>query len=122
MALGDYIRTAREDQGMSLRDVENRLKEIEGSTKVSSGHLSLIEQGKVATPEPKTLHSLASAIPGLDYIRLMVEAGYLSKDVLGEREEALAFSGAEKLTEEEKAQVQGIIDLLTQKRRRTGNK
>ena len=125
MTVGEYLRKEREDRGMSLRDVENALREIEGATKVSSGHLSLIEQGKVTTPEPKTLHSLAQAI-GLDYIRLMAEAGYLPSSVLNENLEspALAFRGAEKLNEEEKEQVQRIIDLLTQRKKsgRSGSK
>lgn len=118
MTVGEYLRKEREDRGMSLRDVENALREIEGATKISSGHLSLIEQGKVSMPEPKTLHSLAKAMD-LDYIDLMVEAGYLDKSVLEERPEApaLAFRGAERLDDEEKKQVQAIIDLLAQRKR-----
>lgn len=120
MTIGEYLRRKREDRGLSLRDVENTLKDLEGATKISSGHLSLIEQGKVSQPEPKTLHSLAKAMD-LDYIELMVEAGYLDEAVLEERPEApaLAFRGVERLDEQEKEQVQAIIDLLAQRKRRT---
>src|SRR2546428_3260240 len=117
MGLAEYLRQERERRGMSLRDVENALKRIDSATKVSSGHLSLIEQGKVATPGPRTLHSLARAM-GLDYIRLMVEAGHLDRSELGRRpsKPALAFKGAEKLTPDEKQQVQRLIDFLAQRK------
>ncbi len=118
MALGDYLRRKREEKGMTLRDIENALKQLDDTVRVSSGHLSLIEQGKVSAPSPKTLHALAKAI-GLDYVDLMVEAGYLEPSALKERpSSAVAFRGAEKLNPEQVRQVEDYIDYLRSKRHR----
>lgn len=124
MALSDYLRKAREERGMSLRDVENILRNMEDAAKISSGHLSLIEQGKVDAPSPHTLHALARAY-GIDYIALMVEAGYLDPSVLEgkPRAPAAAFRGAERLSPAEKMRVQEYIEfLISRQRNRTKSK
>jgi transcriptional regulator with XRE-family HTH domain len=117
MSLGHYLRQEREKRAMSLRDVENALKRLERGVRVSSGHLSLIEQGKVAAPVPKTLHALALAL-GLDYITLMVEAGYLDHTVLEERPPAPApaFRGGANLTPQQVRQVEEYIEFLRSRR------
>lgn len=118
MSLGTYLRRERERKGMSLRQVENALKDLEHTVRVSSGHLSLIEQGKVSAPSPKTLNALARAI-GLDYVTLMVEAGYLDPSVLDERPApAVAFRGAENLNRDQVQQVEEYIDFLRSKKRK----
>lgn len=118
MSLGDYLRSERERKGMTLRDVENALKDLEDTVRVSSGHLSLIEQGKVAAPSPKTLNALARAM-GLDYVTLMVEAGYLDRSVLKERPApAIAFRGAESLDTDQVRQVEVYIEFLHTRKRR----
>ena len=102
---------------MSLRAVEDALKELDLGVKVSSGHLSLIEQGKVAEPSPRTLHALARAM-GLDYITLMVEAGYLDRSTLTRGPTAApAFRGTDKLDPDEKRQVEDFIDYLATRKR-----
>jgi len=118
MALGEYLRRVREQKGMSLRDVENALRDVGETAKISSGHLSLIEQGKVEAPSPHTLHVLAKAL-GVPYIELMVEAGYLERSVLrkGPRAPAPAFRGAEKLSPTEKRRVEEYIEFLTNHQR-----
>ena len=118
MSLGEYLRQERERKGMSLRDVENALKDLDDTIRVSSGHLSLIEQGKVSAPSPKTLNTLSKAI-GLDYIKLMVEAGYLDESVLQDRPSpAVAFRGAENLNPEQVRQVEDYIQFLRSKKKR----
>ena len=116
MPLGEYLRGEREKRAMSLRDVENALKQLDETVRVSSGHLSLIEQGKVSAPSPKTLHALAKAI-GLDYIAVMIAAGYLDASVLKERPASVAFRGAERLDPREVNQVEDYIEFLRSKKR-----
>ena len=116
MSVGQYLRRERERKGMSLRDVENTLKGLEDTVRVSSGHLSLIEQGKVAAPSPKTLNALARAM-GLDYVTLLVEAGYLDSSVLKERPAAaVAFRGAEDLDHDQVRQVEDYVEFLRSKK------
>ena len=116
MPLGKYLRMEREKRTMSLRDVENSLKQLDEDVRISSGHLSLIEQGKVSAPSPKTLHTLAKAI-GLDYIVVMIEAGYIDPSVLKERPASVAFRGAERLDPNEVRQVEDYIEFLHSKKR-----
>ena len=93
--VGRYLRRVREKKEMSLRDVENEIRRRRISPKVSNGHLSLIEQGNVKEPGPKTLHALASVLQ-IDYLDLMVKAGYVDKAVMeGRSAPAPAFKGAE---------------------------
>jgi transcriptional regulator with XRE-family HTH domain len=65
--LGDTIKRARADRGLSLREVERR-------TGVRSGHLSQIETGRIAAPEMAILWDLA-ALYELDFERLLQLAG-----------------------------------------------
>lgn len=118
MAIGDYLKKVREEKGMSLRDVETALRDMGETAKISSGHLSLIEQGTVKKPSPHTLHALAKAL-GLSYMELMVEAGYLERSVLGKaaRAPAPAFRGAEKLSPTEKRQVEEYIEFITMRQK-----
>lgn len=69
--LGPYLRSLREAQGLTLREVEE-------SGEVSNAYLSQLETGKIATPSPRILHRLASAY-GVPYELLMEKAGYISR-------------------------------------------
>jgi transcriptional regulator with XRE-family HTH domain len=66
--LGDVLKAARADAGLSLRDVERR-------TGVRSGHLSQLETGTIGKPEMAILWELAAAY-GVDFGRLLALAGY----------------------------------------------
>ena len=67
--LGDILRSARNHQRMSLRQVEQRIG-------VPNAHLSQIERGTIRRPDVMILMELAE-LYGLDY-RLVAEwAGYL---------------------------------------------
>lgn len=104
MTIGAYLKEAREQRGLSLRDVEER-------TSVSSGHLSMLEQGKVKAPSPRILYELAKAYD-LSYVVLMKQAGYLPTNVPNETpKRAFAFRGIEKLTDEQRKRIQRLIDL-----------
>ncbi len=67
--LGDILRRARQHQGLSLRQVEQR-------TGVSNAHLSQIERGAIRRPDPAILMNLAE-LYGLNYELVALWSGYL---------------------------------------------
>ena len=69
--LGQYLKTARTAQGLSLRDVE----EATGK-EVSNAYLSQLETGKVRRPSPHVLYALSHAL-AVPYERLMERTGYI---------------------------------------------
>lgn len=104
MAIGTYLKEEREKRHLSLRDVEER-------TSVSSGHLSMIEQGKVKAPSPRILYELAKAYD-LSYVGLMKQAGYFPANMSDETpRQSFAFRGIEKLTDDQRKRIQRLIDL-----------
>ena len=66
--LGDVIRSAREKIGYSLRQIEEKAG-------ISNAYLSQLESGRIKSPSPKTLHSLANTLSS-SYGELMTAAGY----------------------------------------------
>ena len=99
MTIGTFLRSARERAGLTLREVEQAVIDSGSDVRVSSGHLSLIESGKVANPEPRTLSALAEVL-GVQYMQCMIEAGYVDESLLGSAAPTVgvAFRGAEKLS------------------------
>ena len=69
--LGPFLRKARQDVQMSLRDVE----EATGK-EVSNAYLSQLESGKITKPSPHILYALSTAL-GVAYESLMERAGYI---------------------------------------------
>ena len=69
--LGQYLKTARAAQGLSLRDVE----EATGKA-VSNAYLSQLENGKVRRPSPHVLYALSQAL-AVSYELLMERTGYI---------------------------------------------
>jgi transcriptional regulator with XRE-family HTH domain len=72
MTLGQVLKDARTRRAFSLRDVE-------GETGISNGHLSLLESGSVQRPSPNLLEKLAEHY-GISYTLLMELAGYRSPE------------------------------------------
>lgn len=70
--LGDILRHARQHQGLSLRQVEQR-------TGVSNAHLSQIERGAIRRPDPAILMNLAE-LYGLNYELVAEWSGYLEPE------------------------------------------
>jgi len=68
---GEYLKLLREEQRMSLRDVERR-------TGVSNAYLGQIELGKRPPPHPNILKKLAP-LYSVSVYELMVAAGYLDE-------------------------------------------
>ncbi len=107
--LGALLRRLREAHALTLRDVEER-------TGLSNGYLSLLENDKVRQPKPPVLYKLAEAF-GASYLELMEHAGYAPTDARADRGEArsiVAFKGAEKLTANQRKEVQEFINFKLQ--------
>jgi HTH-type transcriptional regulator, competence development regulator len=70
--LGDVLKKAREDRGLSLRAVER-------ATGIHNAHLSQIENHTITKPEMSMLWDLASLYE-MDYAELLALAGYAQND------------------------------------------
>ena len=66
--LGEVLKQARLDRGLSLRDVERE-------TGIKNAHVSQLENGTIMKPEMALIWELA-ALYGLDYTNLLVLAGH----------------------------------------------
>lgn len=75
--LGPFLKSAREDKQLSLRDVER-------SVGVSNAYLSQLESGRIREPSPNVLHKLAT-LYGVDYSETMELAGYMPPTSGGRR-------------------------------------
>lgn len=71
--LGPYLRKARDDKWISLRQVE-----ADTDGEVSNAYLSQLERNKIAKPSPNILYALSKALD-VEYEDLMQRAGYLSE-------------------------------------------
>jgi HTH-type transcriptional regulator, competence development regulator len=66
--LSDYLRSARQRLGVSLREVEN-------ATGVSNAYLSQLEGGKIKSPSPALLQKLSDYLK-LSYADVLELAGH----------------------------------------------
>jgi HTH-type transcriptional regulator, competence development regulator len=67
-ALGEMLRNARSQAGLTLR-------EVEGKTKISNAYLSQVEGAKIKQPSPAILHKLCD-LYGCSYAAALEMAGY----------------------------------------------
>lgn len=101
--LGQYLRTVREQNKLSTRDVKK-------GTGITTSQLSRLECSHTRNPSPIVLKKLA-LFYNIKLIDLFQKAGYLdSKDV--ETYMETCFKGIEKLDQEDKKQIQNQIDYL----------
>ena len=77
--LGPYLRKARDDKGISLRQVE-----ADTDGEVSNAYLSQLEGSKIAKPSPNILYALSKALD-VEYDELMLRAGYLSESAANKK-------------------------------------
>ena len=99
--LGQYLRTVRTAQGLSLRNVE----EATGK-EVSNAYLSQLETGKVKKPSPHILYALSQAL-AIPYERLMERTGYIVSQAqrgdAGKHGKSATYSIEDLTAEEEEA-------------------
>lgn len=67
-SLGEFLQSARERKGLSLREVEK-------ATGISNPYLSQVEKGKIQQPSPVPLHKL-SELYEISYAQVLGLAGY----------------------------------------------
>lgn len=113
-ALGAFIRKARQDVSMSLRDVEEATNK-----EVSNGYLSQLESGKITKPSPHVLHALSQAL-SVNYETLMQRAGYLlptAKRAKGLKHGRAATCAIDNLTADEESQLLEYLTFLRTKKK-----
>jgi transcriptional regulator with XRE-family HTH domain len=108
--LGEFLRKARNDAGLSLRDVE-------GETDVSNAYLSQLEGEKIKQPSPVVLHKLSN-LYGVAYAAVMRLAGYPVPKALAE--ESLLHARVGPLSEEEEDAVVDFLELLRSRHKKRG--
>lgn len=86
--LGRKIRGLRLKLDFTVRDVERTT--IKSGYRVPNAYLSQIELGQIKFPHPHVLRSLARTY-GVDFLDLMVVAGYITKKDLNESARNIAF-------------------------------
>lgn len=112
--LGPFIKKARQDVQMSLRDVE----EATGK-EVSNAYLSQLESGKITKPSPHILYALSTAL-GVAYESLMERAGYIVPATTradGEKHGRAATFSIDNLTAEEESELLDYLTYIRSKRR-----
>ena len=106
--LGSYLRALRRQAGLSLRA-------LEAGTGVSNAYLSQLERDHIKEPSPKVLWAVAECYQA-DYRDLLRRAGY----PVPSTRPSVTFAGAERLTPDEREEVQEIIALKLRRRREAG--
>ena len=114
-SLGAYIRKARQDAGMTLREVEEATNK-----EVSNGYLSQLESGKISKPSPHMLFALSTVLR-TDYEILMKRAGYILPSAVqrpkGAKHGRAATFAIENLTSEEESQLLEYLTFLRSKKK-----
>ncbi len=113
--LGAYLRKARQDVSMTLRDVEEATNK-----EVSNGYLSQLESGKISKPSPHVLHTLSTVL-SVDYEVLMQRAGYIlpsaAPRVEGAKHGRAATFAIDNLTSDEETQLLEYLTFLRSKKK-----
>ena len=103
--LGPNLRAVREQQKLSLRDIEK-------TSGLSNGYLSQLERGEVGHPSPTVLRKLAEGYE-IELLILLRWAGYLDSEELDlSPNQAVALSTIGDPSTEELRAFQGIFELL----------
>jgi transcriptional regulator with XRE-family HTH domain len=113
-SLGAFIRKARQDVSMSLRDVEEATNK-----EVSNGYLSQLESGKINKPSPHVLYALSRAL-SVNYETLMQRAGYIlpsaQRRARAKRGRAATFT-IDNLTADEETKLLEYLTFLRMKKK-----
>ena len=118
LTLGLYLATARNDRGLSLREVEKATSKV-----VSNAYLSQIENDQIKKPSPNILHALAT-LYAVSYEDLMERAGFVTPTrsrSAHQRHGSIATFADQNLTEEEQAELVQYLSFM-RSRRKLGSK
>ncbi len=109
-SLGQFLQTAREQKGLTLRAVEK-------ATGISNAYLSQLESGKIQQPSPKNLHKL-SELYQVSYIDIMRLAGYPVPEESGkETPNARLVSRIGPISKKEEDELVEYLEFMRSKRR-----
>jgi transcriptional regulator with XRE-family HTH domain len=111
--LGDELRKAREQLGVSLQAIAE-------PSKISAAYLQKLERGLVGSPSPHVLRRVASSV-GRPYMRLLELAGYLDAAEVAAAQERDSEPrphplAGQKLSQEEWRAVGAFIKVLKEQR------
>jgi transcriptional regulator with XRE-family HTH domain len=107
--LGEYLKQARKEKGLTLRTVEEK-------TGISNAYLSQLENRKISSPSPTVLSKLADLYK-LSYSRLMELAGYPTEASSDNRVLFRTSKDLEEITPEEEKELLYYLKFLRMKRR-----
>ncbi len=109
---GQFIRSAREHKGLSLRAVEQL-------TEISNAYLSQLEQGKIKQPSPVILHKL-SELYEVSYVEILRLIGYPVPDEYENKNSASNFAARiGTITHDEEEELLNYLEFLRSKRKRS---
>lgn len=116
---GEYLRTLREDRGLTLREVENKAK-------VSNAYLSQVERGERSVPNFKVLSRLAD-VYGVPSAKLMEAAETEAKKgtietKLQAPDVEFVSRGYEKLSEDKKMALKSFLQHLVKENKKEEKK
>jgi len=112
--LGPFLKKARQDMQMSLREVEDAT-----GKEISNAYLSQLESGKVTKPSPHVLYALSTAL-GVAYETLMERAGYIVPTASrgdGEKHGRAATFSIDNLTADEETELLDYLTYIRSKRK-----
>ena len=113
-SLGPYLKKARQDLQMTLRDVE----EASGK-EISNAYLSQLESGKITKPSPHILFTLSTVLH-VAYETLMERAGYIvpaANRAAGAKHGRAATFAIDNLTADEENELLDYLNFIRTKRR-----
>lgn len=108
--LGSYLKQARENASLTLREVENQAG-------ISNSYLSQIENNKIKNPSPKLLYSLAELYK-VRYDFLLELAGYPSSSKKEKSPKYRKSSILNDISDEEEKELAEYLQFLRSKRRK----
>lgn len=103
---GKYLKSIRKKLGLGVKAVYSQ-------TGVGDSTIRRIEEGDTKNPPASQLKTLANFY-GIDVIELYKAYGYLDENDLNRK--TICFENTEFLSDEAVASIQGLINLLTEKR------
>lgn len=105
--LGDYLKEARNQTGLSQRDVYKAIG-------LTDSRLSRIENGTIDIEEGLSLIKKLADLYKINFVELLINTGYLDNEALSAYERV--FNNVDLLSNDERKHIQEQIDLFTKGR------
>lgn len=105
--LGNYLKEARNQTGLSQRDVYKAIG-------LTDSRLSRIENGTIDIEEGLSLIKKLADLYKINFVELLINTGYLDNEALSAYERV--FNNVDLLSNDERKHIQEQIDLFTKGR------